>query len=133
VVVDVKLAFEGGPDTEKANMEIPSFRSPASLWLSDPPFEAYSLFGKPKCSHRWCYNRACCTSDLYIETQKKQRYKIESDIKVVLEEYETEKQRGKEGWDRFKHLLKDKDITRLLPGAVPGFALRNRKWGKCSL
>jgi len=67
-----------------------------------------------------------------MESQKRLQYKFESGIKLVLEEYESEKQRGKEGREKFKRLMQEKDIIRLLPGTVPGFALRNRKWGQFS-
>jgi len=125
----VKLAFEGGIGAGKAFIRAPEFASPARLWLPDSRGEAYDLFGKSKCSQKWCYSPDC-TSNVYISSQKKQRHKIESDIKVVLEEYESEKQGGKEGQVEFKQLMEGNDITRLLPGEVPGFALRNRKWGE---
>jgi len=131
-VVDVKLAFEGNEETENANIVKPKFLSLASFWLTDPadaPLAAYSLFGKPTCLHRWCCNKDC-TSDLYIDAQKRQTGNIESAIKLVLEEHETGKQRREGLLTKFEELMIDKDIIELLPGEVPGFALRNRKWGK---
>lgn len=127
VVVDVKLAFEGDLGPGKDSIEVPKFTSPSTLWLSTPYGEAYDIFGKPTCFHQWCYSRSC-TSNVYMESQRKLREKIESEIKLVLEEYESEKQQGKDGLQRFKRLMEEKDIVRLLPGTVPGFALRNRKW-----
>ncbi|KAF7956720.1 hypothetical protein EAE96_004050 [Botrytis aclada] len=128
VVVDVKLAFEGGSDTDNASIDVPEFRSPASLWLNDAEGEIYDLYGKSTCSHKWCYSRGC-TSNVYIGSQKRQRDKIESKIKGALEEYETEKQgKDNDGLEYLKEYMKNNDIIRLLPGAVPGFALRNRKW-----
>lgn len=125
----MKLAFEGGPDTGKASIEVPVFRSPTSLWLDHPRGEAPDLFGASDCSNKWCYSTGC-TSDVYTSSQKKQRDRIASEIKLLLEDIESEKQRGKKGLKRLKQLMEDKDIIRLLPGAVPGFALRNRRWGK---
>ncbi|KAI0381928.1 hypothetical protein F5Y04DRAFT_270592 [Hypomontagnella monticulosa] len=125
VVVDLKLAFESGPELEKASIAIPTFRSPTSLWLSDTSGEARSLFGASICSQRWCWG---CKKDVYIDSQKKQREKIESDLKLVFEEYESEKKRGEEGLRHFGQLMEKSDLVRLLPGTVPGFALRNRKW-----
>ncbi|RSL39551.1 hypothetical protein CEP53_013974 [Fusarium sp. AF-6] len=127
VVVDMKVAFEGGTDEEESLIQVPKFTSPAFLWLPNDG-GIYNIFGKPNCSHSWCHHRDC-TSDLYIESQKKQRDTIESEIKLILEEYGNEKKRGNEGLDRIRQLMEEKDIIRLLPGAVPGFALRNRKWG----
>ncbi|KAL9118847.1 MAG: hypothetical protein Q9187_004598 [Circinaria calcarea] len=132
VVVDMKLAFEGGPDTDKAFINVPEFKSPASLWLSEALGEAYDLFGKSNCPRKWCYGREC-TSNVYSGSQRKQRDKIESNIKLVLEEYENVKQQGKDGLEQFGQLMADNDIIRLLPGAVPGFALRNRKWALLNL
>ncbi|KAF7901102.1 hypothetical protein EAF00_003323 [Botryotinia globosa] len=130
VVVDVKLAYEGGPDANKAFIDVPEFRSPTSLWLNDAAGEMYDLYGKSTCSHKWCYSRDC-TSNVYIGCQKRQRDKIESesDIKTALEDYETGKQgKGNNSLEYVKEYMENKGIIRLLPGAVPGFALRNRKW-----
>ncbi|RSL48360.1 hypothetical protein CEP54_012954 [Fusarium duplospermum] len=60
--------------------------------------------------------------------QKRKRFTIESRIKLILEEYYNENKRGSEGLGRIKKLMEDNDIVRLLPGAVPGFVLRSRKW-----
>ncbi|KAI9641150.1 hypothetical protein NHQ30_010580 [Ciborinia camelliae] len=115
-----------GPDTDKAFIKVPEFRSPASLWLNDVEGEIYDLYEKSECSHKWCYR---CSSNAYIKSQKTQRNEIESKIKLVFEEYESEKQqRGKNGLKYLKKLMENNDMIRLLPGAVPGFALRNRKW-----
>ncbi|RSM19486.1 hypothetical protein CDV31_001646 [Fusarium ambrosium] len=71
-----------------------------------------------------------------IEDQLRQRGEMFLDvtrishmqIKLILEEYDNEKKRGSEGLGRIKKLMEDNDIIRLLPGAVPGFVLRSRKW-----
>ncbi|THV49355.1 hypothetical protein BGAL_0199g00140 [Botrytis galanthina] len=128
VVVDVKLAFEGGPDADKAFIDVPEFKSPASLWLSNAAGEIYDLYGKSTCSHKWCYSRDC-TSNVYIRSQKMQQYSITSKIQTALEDYESEKQgKGNNGLEYVKDYMENNGIIRLLPGAVPGFALRNRKW-----
>ncbi|KAI8712655.1 ATPase-AAA-core domain-containing protein [Fusarium sp. LHS14.1] len=75
----------------------------------------------------WCHHRDC-TSDVYVESQKSKRITIESNIKLILEEYDNEKKRGDQGLGRLKKLMEERDIIRLLPGTVPGFVLRNRKW-----
>ena len=131
-MVDMKLAFEGGADTKSAFIEVPEFMPPSSLWLPDPDGEAHDIFRSSCTANKWCYLRSC-TSNAYIESQKKQRKNIESEIDLIFEEYEAEKQQGNDGVDRFKQLMEDKDVLRLLPGTVPGFALRNRRWCKCFL
>ncbi|RSM12541.1 hypothetical protein CEP52_002422 [Fusarium oligoseptatum] len=55
-------------------------------------------------------------------------YRSTARIKLILEECDNEKKRGSEGLGRIKKLMEDNDIIRLLPGAVPGFVLRSRKW-----
>ncbi|KAI1083013.1 hypothetical protein F5B20DRAFT_577402 [Whalleya microplaca] len=125
VVVDLKLAFEGESDSKKASIEVPTFKSPTTLWLPNTDGEACNLFGGSSCSQRWCWG---CKSDAYVDSQRKQREKIDSEIKLVLEEYENEKQRYEEELGQFRQLMENKGIIRLLPGTVPGFALRNRKW-----
>ncbi|KAK3682063.1 hypothetical protein B0T22DRAFT_530543 [Podospora appendiculata] len=103
-------------EADKALIEVPELRSLTSLWLPDSSGEAFDLFGKSSCPRKWCYSRGC-TTNVYISSQKRQREKIENEIKL-----------GKEGEERFKKIMEEKDIIRLLPGAVPGFGLRNRKW-----
>ncbi|KAI1139707.1 hypothetical protein F5Y05DRAFT_330604 [Hypoxylon sp. FL0543] len=126
VVVDVKLAFESGTGAQEV-IQVPEFLPLGSLWLMGLGGGACDLFGKSSCGHKWCYNRKC-TTDIYARSQRIQRTKVESHVKLVLEEYESEKKRGEEGQDRFKQLIENRDLVRLLPGAVPGFALRNRRW-----
>ncbi|KAK7749143.1 hypothetical protein SLS62_008431 [Diatrype stigma] len=123
VVVDLRLAFEGGSETKKGSIEIPAFRSPTSLWLTSDPDQVGEIYGDPGFKWSW----GACT-DLYYDSQKEQRGKIESEVKLVLEEYENLKQRGEEGLEHFRKLMASKDLIRLLPGSVPAFALRNRKW-----
>ncbi|APA16115.1 hypothetical protein sscle_16g108850 [Sclerotinia sclerotiorum 1980 UF-70] len=128
--INMKLAFEGGSSTDKSFIEVPEFKSLSSLWLYNSRMETYELLGKSdySCSNKWCYNQDC-TSNVYVESQKTQRNKIQSKIELVLEEYESEKkQQHKDDVGWLKKLMADNDIITLLPGAVPGFALRNRKW-----
>jgi len=126
------MAFEGGPDAQNSTIEVPSFGLPSALWLYYPPNMNGELLWQSKCSNRWCYSPGCVPC-AYNRSQKRVRDKIESDIRLVMEEYESEKQRGTEGIVHFKQTLVQRDLVRLLPGAVPGFALRNRRWGKSTL
>lgn len=129
VVVDMSIAFEKkGDDDSEAVIVAPSFDPVSSLWLGGNSGEVYDLFGTSSCPYKWCYSRKC-TSNAYIDYQREQREKVASEIKVVLEEYENEAHHDKSALDMFKKSLENKDIMRLLPGVVPGFVLRNRKWG----
>ncbi|KAI0435671.1 hypothetical protein F4803DRAFT_544743 [Xylaria telfairii] len=127
VIVDIKLAFEGDQSLEKQSIGVPKFISPLDIWLSPSHRGVYDVVSRSTCSHPWCYDRAC-TSNIYNDSQSKGRYPIVDETEVVLEEYETLKQHGSAERRRFRHLMESKDLVRLLPGTVPGFALRNRRW-----
>ncbi|KAK0707756.1 hypothetical protein B0H67DRAFT_321770 [Lasiosphaeris hirsuta] len=131
VVLDIKLAFENDSSPGKGSILVPRLSSSISgPWLALRYDEAYDIFGRATASHcyrKWCYNRRC-TYNLYMDTQRRLRDKIEADAKLMLEEYESEIQLGSEGIERFQDLMEKRDLIRLLPGTVPGFALRNRKW-----
>ncbi|CAD6442608.1 bd2bad12-3c9b-4ea3-80c5-177545182950 [Sclerotinia trifoliorum] len=47
VVIDIKLAFEGGSGTDKAFIEVLKFKPIASLWLRGSGVQTYKLFGNP--------------------------------------------------------------------------------------
>ncbi|KAK3349666.1 hypothetical protein B0T25DRAFT_247604 [Lasiosphaeria hispida] len=132
VVLDIKLAFENDQSPGKEQILVPRLSgAPSGPWLALRYDEAHDTFGRvpgpAACFRKWCYNRRC-TYNLYMDTQRRIRDKIEADAKLVLEEYESERQLGYEGLARFQDLMEKRDLIRLLPGAVPGFALRNRKW-----
>ncbi|KAJ2988903.1 hypothetical protein NUW58_g3738 [Xylaria curta] len=127
VIVDIKLAFEGDQGLEKQSIEVPKFDSISGFWLDHLYDGLCDVTSKASCSNIWCHNRSCI-SNVYIKSQKKLREAYESEIKPVLEEYETLKHHSGAGRKRFRHLMENKDLVILLPGAVPGFALRNRRW-----
>lgn len=124
VIVDVKLAFEGDQDPEQQSIEIPKFNS--LFWL--PYSGVYDALGKSFCLNPWCYDFRC-TLNVYSRPGGNIQNDITSAVKIVLEECETLKQDRSRVKDIFR-LMKGEDLVTLLPGAVPGFALRNRRWGK---
>ncbi|KAI0193584.1 hypothetical protein EV127DRAFT_360831 [Xylaria flabelliformis] len=127
IIVDVKLAFEGDWDIKNQSIEVPEFNSRSDYALGRQLEDYYDVQGKPSCSNPWCYGESC-VGDVYRESYERGRYNIMSEMRLVLEEYETLKQRGSTGRKQFRHLMEDKDMVRLLPGTVPGFALRSRRW-----
>lgn len=129
MIVDIKLAFEGDQDLQNS-IEVPKFSSPSCLWVTGIKGQVTDVMDSGSCGHLWCYNRSCCVNNLYTDSQKKMRTTIETDIKLVLEDDEAQKQVGGGGGREFRSLMEMKGMTILLPGAVPGFALRNRRWGK---
>jgi len=124
VVVDIKLAFESDP----LRNDRPRFASPASLMVGLSEEEAVDLWGKPDCGNQWCFDSACHQGNIYMATQFMGRITADNEIRPVLEEYEQIKLEGAEGLERFTALMEKHSLTQLLPGVVPGFALRNRKW-----
>ncbi|KAI0451497.1 hypothetical protein F5B21DRAFT_516664 [Xylaria acuta] len=128
VIIDVKMAFEGDQDFETQSIEVPKLNQPILLLSSLRNIgEFYDVMSKSSCPNPWCYDRYC-TSDIHRNMQGGKLHTIESEVRQVLEEYETFKQRGSAERKRLRHLMESKDMVRLLPGTVPGFALRNRRW-----
>lgn len=131
-VVDLKLACtEYQKEFPEQDAVIPTFKPFGKFWpevgaeLSD-----CSVWARIPCPHGpYCHGYSC-VEDLYRTSQKNQLEKIEPKIQEVLEEFDFLPQ--EEGnIDRFKSYLEEQDLIELLPGVVPGFALRNRAWGKC--
>jgi hypothetical protein len=128
-VVDVKLAFEGGPDIDRAFIDSPEFRGVGAFRVPEMFIGRYDIYKNVHCAYKWCYGRRC-NSNTYTSLQHAIQSFIGAKVRNILEECETESQRGKNNIESIKQLLKDNDLIRLLPGELPGFALRNRKWGK---
>jgi hypothetical protein len=126
--VDFKLAFqeyrESFPDPET----VPRFTLPISFWPSAEEGEGLDFY-QSSCLVQWCH-RYGCLSDLYYDYQKKQRDNVQSKVKALLEEYENEKPHSEESLEKFLKYMEQHHLIQLLPGVVPGFALRHRKWGK---
>ncbi|PQE28829.1 aaa family atpase protein [Rutstroemia sp. NJR-2017a BBW] len=127
VVVDAKLAFEGGPDIDNAFIDPPEFKPAAFFMIPGQLPRTFDIYKTNRCAYKWCYDQTCNISP-YVGAQHTLKQLISSKVKTILEECKTENQRGKNGIDSIKQLMKDNDLIRLLPGALPGFALRNRKW-----
>jgi hypothetical protein len=129
VIVDIKLALESDQDFKSNFVEAPIFHSPSRLWLEHKSTTLSGGMIQRSCGKVDCVVEGC-PQDVYLVSQKKMRGTIESEIKLVLDEYDTDKHLGNRGGKRFRQLMEEKGMTILLPGVVPGFALRNRKWGK---
>lgn len=110
---------------------MPKFNSLIGYWPSIGNGEVYEFYTN-NCSDLWCH-QLNCIGDPYYESQTKQVEKIEPKIKALLDEYEAGKLYNQESLERFKQYMEDNDLINLLPGVVPGFALRNRRWGVCPL
>ncbi|KAK4209029.1 hypothetical protein QBC37DRAFT_431008 [Rhypophila decipiens] len=127
VVIDLTQAFQGGPGKYDVDLKVPTFASVSNLWIFDRGLESRELFGPSSCPHRWCYSNDC-SKDQYHNYQKSLRNKVDTELRLILEEYEGEKQRDSKDVNRFHETLVNRDLVKLLPGVVPGFALRVRRW-----
>ncbi|KAM7212416.1 aaa family atpase protein, partial [Rhypophila decipiens] len=117
VVVDMKLAYE----SEANGIDAPKFAPLTTFWIADNSLmEAFDLLGKPTCSNQWCYDGKCLAR-LYVAYQMGLRNTMDHKIKPTLEQYNVDRY-------GFTELLETRGLISLLPGVVPGFALRNRKW-----
>ncbi|KAK5653012.1 hypothetical protein OQA88_9298 [Cercophora sp. LCS_1] len=134
-VVDIKLAFESDEDAGKDVIHKPAFAPPgAGPWVYSSPTESKDVYDHrmtpPQsdfCHEPWCFSRSHCVNT-YNDVQRSRRDRQETALRLILEEYEAAKQQGHKGLDRFAQILEDNRLVFVLPGAVPGYALRNRKW-----
>lgn len=107
---------------------MPKFTNISGLWPPASPDELFEIYNT-NCSHGWCHKLECF-GDPYYTSQATQVEKIEREIKSILEEYEDGTLHSRDNSKWFETYMEEKDLIRLLPGVVPGFALRNRKWGE---
>ena len=96
-------------------------------WPSPQGTEIHQFYNNT-CSLAWCHQTSCLL-DVYADWYQVQAQKVAPKIKALLEEYESSKFQTVESLEELKKYMEEKDLIRLLPGTVPGFALRNRKWG----
>ncbi|KPM40079.1 hypothetical protein AK830_g6502 [Neonectria ditissima] len=132
VMVDFKLAFSEYKDSfQDPDSVVPQFTTLIGPWPYGTDGETYEIY-KSTCDDLWCHQEECLV-DPYTDFQEDQVEKIEPKVKLLLEEYETGALQEKEGLEEFKEYMEKHDLIRLLPGMVPGFALRRRKWVQLDL
>ena len=107
---------------------MPQFPPLSQFWPAYEPGETYDIY-ETRCSHIWCHATQCLI-DPYFSSLQTQVKDIEQRIKPVLEDYKYGNLGQGEDFQRFKRRMEEHDLVRLLPGVVPGFALRHRKWGE---
>ena len=131
VIVDFKLAFqEYGEAFADGESVIPKFTPLTGFWppSSTPEVSQIHTSG---CDIAWCHE---CIDHRYTERTvfMMQLQKAGPRINSFFEEFEQGKLQQRESLETFKRAMDERDYLRLLPGVVPAFALRNRKWGKCA-
>ena len=128
VIVDFKLAFQEYRDSFVGGENVvPKLTSLAGYWPNTFSNEVLQLYST-SCSTLWCHDKDCL-SDCYSSFHSDQVQKAEPKVKALLEEHDSGNLDNRGSLERFKAYMEEKDLIRLLPGIVPGFALRNRKWG----
>ncbi|KAK4220782.1 hypothetical protein QBC38DRAFT_505454 [Podospora fimiseda] len=126
-VVDFKLAFQEYGDAFAGGESImPKMTSVTDGWPSASDLEIHQLHGS-RCNNPCCTIRDC-SLDFYADYYMIQAQKLSAWIKGLLEWYESLRDTN-----MLKESMGEHDLLRLLPGAVPGFALRNRKWIRLDL
>ncbi|KAF2096574.1 P-loop containing nucleoside triphosphate hydrolase protein [Rhizodiscina lignyota] len=133
VIVDIKLAFQQYKGSfRNPDAVVPTFSALNGSLLLTPltigqTVELHGGICRCGSSNEWCHNFQC-TFDQYPNLQKVKRQKAVTVIRALLEECENEKSNQRDGLNNIKNFMEERDLIRLLPGVVPGFALRNRKW-----
>lgn len=115
------------PDQETA---VPVFRSLTYHWIQrmmNEPFE----FCQTRCEDVWCC-KPTCVADTYLGSLRTRLQRKGIEISTQLEELASEcaRQADKGGMQKLSSYMEKGNLVRLLPGVVPAFALRSRRWGE---
>lgn len=144
-MVDFKLSVQeyqhAFPDRENT---VPKFMTLAGFWsltqgdgketIPRSELMVPELYGhrEDDCDGLWCHKFDCIT-DVYDFAMSFEPGRVDSNVKEMLEVYEEGKPHQADNLQVFRNYMEEKNLIRLLPGVVPGFVLRNRKWGEFNL
>ena len=132
VIIDFNLSFQEYQDSfpDSKNV-VPQLKALHMFWPKSG-MEAMNRevmeFMVSECNLAWCH-QADCVFDPYYNKDSN-LLNVDNGIKEILESYEPSKIFETRGLDDFKRFMEENELIKLLPGVVPGFALRNHKWGK---
>ncbi|KAI1094968.1 hypothetical protein F5B19DRAFT_505076 [Rostrohypoxylon terebratum] len=121
VIVDLKLYYQ-------ENKGLRPICAPLQpLGILRPIAQIIEVVGTSNsCTHDKPCRRVNCSRDMYTESFKVD--KINPSLRRSLCDYEPEEKDPKLAIEAIKKHMEATDFIRLLPGAVPGFVLRSRKW-----
>ncbi|CVL03548.1 uncharacterized protein FMAN_15136 [Fusarium mangiferae] len=127
VIVDFKLAYtEKHEFSSEPYVVAPKFHSLQDLWPASAEDDKIELAtngcGFPGCT------LSSCGNDAYPPSQKTLAMKMKVEIEQLLEDYEPGDLDSEDNLRLFKENMRADGLLHLLPGAVPGFALRNKTW-----
>ncbi|PYI00642.1 hypothetical protein BO78DRAFT_424299 [Aspergillus sclerotiicarbonarius CBS 121057] len=130
IMVDFRMAFEEYHESfQDPKPAVPQFTSLTAFW---PDIDARQFYEYYSCGDNiWC--EPSCISEFYSTYQKRQREQREPKVKILIEESEYEKVYDKEAMELLKDYMEGDDLLQHLPGVVPCYALRNRKWVQLDL
>ncbi|KAK0671527.1 aaa family atpase protein [Cercophora samala] len=128
VIVDMKMAFtEDSNAWERTGTDVPRFLSFADsrflFWRTPNNTDGVSnILGAAACGRPWCGFHPPIRS-VTFEDAGRRREAAEGEIRALLDDRDR---------TRTEKALSP-NLLHLLPGSVPGFALRNRKWALLDL
>ncbi|KAF5635828.1 ATPase family AAA domain protein [Fusarium sp. NRRL 52700] len=127
VIVDLKLAYtEKHEYSSEPNVVAPKFQSLQDVWPVSTTDDRNEL------ATRGCGIAGCtvfgCGDDAYPLSQKTQAEKMKVEVEQLLEDYEPRDLSREDDLGLFKENMRRDGLLHLLPGVVPGFALRNKTW-----
>ncbi|KAJ4018796.1 hypothetical protein NW752_005924 [Fusarium irregulare] len=126
IIVDFKLAYtENHANSLDANTVAPRFDDVQSF-PTQSCTETLNELSTISCGSTNCTTESCGV-DAFFTSQNSQADKIKEEIQQQLDECEPNNL-SKESLRVFKDAMKELGLLQLLPGVVPGFALRNKAW-----
>ncbi|WQF80779.1 Putative AAA+ ATPase domain, ATPase, AAA-type, core [Colletotrichum destructivum] len=138
VIVDFKIAFEQGtdlPDVSEIKPIIsneiqdhwPVIPSRGQVEVHDW-YEHDAVEGDEVVIHRWCYEMSC-QKPTYYAHQDAQGQKVLRKLWLLFDSHASPSAQTRRAREELKLYLEESNLMGLFPGVVPGYALRNRKWG----
>ncbi|XXG93940.1 hypothetical protein Hte_000190 [Hypoxylon texense] len=119
VIIDIKLFYQ---ENESERPNVGPLRTTAPPRIFNQVIEVAAPV--PTCPHKKpCY---ICNRDVYTEISN--THKVNASLRRYLYEYEPEEKTPKLARNAIKRHMEATNFIFLLPGQVPGFALRSRKW-----
>ncbi|KAF5661965.1 ATPase family AAA domain-containing protein [Fusarium circinatum] len=127
VIVDFKLAYtEKHEFSSEPNVVAPKFQSLQDVWFMSTTDDRTEL------ATLGCGISGCtiigCGDDAYPLSQKTQAEKMKVEVEQLLEDYEPRDLSREDDLRLLKQNMRSDGLLYLLPGVVPGFALRNKTW-----
>ncbi|KAJ5690905.1 hypothetical protein N7462_005297 [Penicillium macrosclerotiorum] len=130
IMIDFRTALDEYRESFRGSKAVvPQFAALTAFWPCPATGEFYEYYS---CTDG-VWGDIGNISELYPSYQKRQRQEMESKIKTLMEESGFEKMHHAKDFESLKEYMEKNDLIQLLPGVVPGYALRNRRWVQLDL